>query len=98
MKKLIILILLFICSTAYAYRIGKPIPIQEINPNTLIELNNTISEIWDITNGRMNFNVVTSVPTGTTATEGDLRVYYSGSTYRLYFFVNGGWRYITFDG
>ena len=52
MRILIILILLFPIN-AWAYRMEKPVPINEINQNTLVELNDTLEELWNITNGRM---------------------------------------------
>jgi hypothetical protein len=45
---------LLICGVSYAYRIAKPIPIQEVNLTTLVELNRVLEELWDLTNGRMD--------------------------------------------
>ena len=101
MKRLIFILLIcfigFGTSSSYAYRTGKPVPINEINPNSLVELNSTLEEFWYALNGRYNCNVSSTIPTGTTATEGDIQAYYSGSTYRLYVFINGSWHFITFD-
>lgn len=74
---------------------AKPIPISEINPNTLVELNTTLEEMWDILNGRYNIDVETSVPT--VGSEGDIKAYYTGATYKLYVYINGGWRAFSSD-
>ena len=99
MKTLIFTVAIFcigvgVCSS---YRIAKPIPITEITPTTLVELNATLEKLWDITNGRYNLNVSSTIPTATTATEGDVQAYYSGATYQLYVFINGGWRSFSSD-
>lgn len=95
MKTLIYLgLILFIGgvqSNSYAFRMEKPIPITEINPTTLVELNRTLEQIWEILCGRYNLNVTSTVPKGD-ATEGDARLYYSGDLYKLYVFLNGSWR------
>lgn len=98
----LIIILTFICfglltfNNVYAFRMGKPIPIQEINKDSLVELNNTLEEIWNVLNGRYNLDVTSTSPTED-ATEGDMRTYFTGDIYRVYIFVNGSWRSIDFN-
>lgn len=92
----IVIGLMFSTGVAYGYRIAKPVPIREINESTLVELNRGLNGLWDITNGRYNVDVVTTAPT--VGSEGDIKGYYSGSTYRLYVYLNGAWRYFNSDG
>ena len=59
--------------------------------NKVAELNDILEDLWNITNGRYTPNVVTSVPT-IAGSEGDMKLYYSGSTFRIYAYLNGSWR------
>ena len=56
-------------------------------------LNNELRDIWDIIN---KLPVVSSVPTG--GNNGDIKLYESGATRRLYAKISGTWRFINFDG
>lgn len=98
MRKLILgLVLGFLLSSslAYAYRIAKPIPITEITPSTLYELNSTIEELWNITNGRLSLDIVTTNPDGNTKGDvGNVLLYNNSGTYFLEINVTGStiWR------
>ena len=87
----LVLGLMFTTGVAYGYRIAKPLPINEINPNTLVELNAVLEKLWNITNGRYTPETTSSAPT-IAAGEGDLKVYSSGGVYRIYIYLNDGWR------
>jgi len=100
MRKLItgvVIGFLLSAGAAYGFRMAKPVPIQKLDDASLTQLNQILEDLWTITDGRYSLNVVTSIPT-TSASTGEIRVYYSGSTYRLYVYFDGAWRYITFDG
>ena len=84
-------------SIVFAYRMPKPTKFTKIDENTIVQLNEILEQLWDITNGRYTPEVVTTIPAGT-ASEGDMRLYYSGSTRRIYFYLNGAWRYWNSDG
>ena len=87
MKKFItgiIIGLMFTCGVSYGYRIGKPVPINEINANTLIELNHTIEKLWNITNGKYSLNIVTTNPDGNSNGDtGDMLLFNNSGTYYL---------------
>ena len=96
MKKLLLtLLILGICATSFAYRTSKPVPIYEINENTLVELNSTLEELWDLTNGRYSLDLVTVNPDGATRGDiGDMLLLNDSGTYYLEINVDGGttWR------
>ena len=56
---------LLISGVSHAYRTGKPVQIRGVSPSDLVELNLTLEELWDITNGRYNLNITTTNPDGT---------------------------------
>jgi hypothetical protein len=98
MKKIIIFtILLMFIGSIYAYRTSNPPVISKMDSSSINQLNNFLQEIYTITNGRYNFDITSSVPT-VSATEGEARVYVSGTTRRFYIYVDSSWRYINFDG
>ena len=67
--KLIIGIIIgfFIATTinAYAFRMAKPPIIREWNQNTFTQLNNTLEELWNLTNGRYSPTSGADASTGT---------------------------------
>ena len=77
---------------ANAYRFEKPQKITRFDEGSMAAINKTFEQMWDFANGRFTIDVVTSVPTAA-AHEGDIKVYYSGSTYRIYIYIDGVWRY-----
>lgn len=97
MNKLLIalLIIVIFSGTVNAFRMGKPAKLKyPIDEGQVAKLNNVLEVIWDITNGRYGIEAVSTVPA--TGLVGEMRVYHSGSTYRLYIFIDG-WKYITLN-
>jgi len=59
-----------------------------------VELVNMLTDIQDILNlGLYGGTVVSTVPTAI-ASAGESKLFYSGADYRLYYYINDGWRYI----
>ena len=87
---------LLINGISYAYRTPKPQRITDFDQNGLVILNETLENLWNLTNGRINFDVKSSVPTSK-PTEGSMVAYSSGGIYRIYIYLNGGWRVWTSD-
>ena len=57
-----------------------------------------VDQLKEIVNhGGYELTIMTSVPVDT-PNEGTLRFYSSGATYRIYGYINGGWRYWGSDG
>ena len=94
MKKLIIGIIIgavLFGGVSYALRLEEPLKFTDLtNTNELANLNFILSKIQDIVNGRINLDIKTSVPS--TGEEGQVFAYSSGGTYRLYIYLNGGFR------
>ena len=70
---------------AHAYRASRPTPMRlPLDDNQITELNNSIENLWNITNGRYSLNIVTSNPDGTTRGKvGDMLLLSTGGTYYL---------------
>jgi hypothetical protein len=87
MKKLIcgiILGSLLMTGISYAYRIPKPQRITEFNHNGLVILNESLEQLWDLTNGRYNLSITTSNPDGVVkGNAGDMILLLSGGVYYL---------------
>ena len=89
---LVIGLIITTMASSFAFRTGTPPIIRELDDSTKEQLNNFLTNIWNITNGKYSDDIVTAVPTET-ASEGTTKLYYSGATYRVYRYLNGGWRY-----
>src|SRR3989304_5078943 len=64
-----------------AYRMPKPNKITKFNEGTLTQLNNALEQLWDITNGRYNLNIVTQNPDGNmNGNVGDMVLFTNGGT------------------
>jgi len=87
---------LLVNGISYAYRIPKPQRITGFDQNGLVILNETLEQLWDVTNGRINLDVKSSAPTSV-PTEGSMVVYSSGGIYRIYIYLNSDWRIWTSD-
>ena len=61
----LIAILLMSCAPVHALRSSQPPTITQIDSNTLAQLNQTLQDLWNITNGRYTPNAVTADPDGT---------------------------------
>ena len=100
MRKLIAgLIIGFVLASAsvYALRVAQPPKITKLDASTSARLDIFLNDIWDITNGRYQMSVKTSAPAWT-GKEGEAVAYSLGGDYRLYIYINDGWRYWVFDG
>lgn len=100
MRKFIIGVILgsiLTSGVSYAYRIPKPQRITGFDQNGLVTLNETLEQIWDVTNGRYVLNVVTSNPDGSlTGNVGEVILFNSSGTYYLAVNTTGAkiWRSI----
>ena len=82
--------------SVYATRLETPPTFYDFtNPNELTNLNNLLQKIQTIVNGNITFDVRASVPT--TGSEGNVKFYSSGGTYKMLVYLNGGWREWTSD-
>ena len=99
MKKLIlglILGLILSSSISYAYRISKPQRITDFDQRGLVIVNENFERLWDMSNGRMIYDVVSTAPTKK-SDEGATKIYSSGGIYKIYIYLNSGWRVWTSD-
>jgi hypothetical protein len=81
---LFVLFLLLAIGTSQAYRISKPQRITAFDHNGLVILNETLEQLWDVTNGRYNLTIVTTNPDGTVSGKGgDMVLYNASGTYYL---------------
>ncbi len=98
MKTIISFIIGFTLATGivYGYRISKPQRITDFDQKGLVVVNENFERLWDLTNGRYVSDVVSSVPTNS-SDEGSMKIYSSGGIYRIYIYLNGGWRSWTSD-
>ena len=67
MKKLIIGFILgnlLATGVSFAYRIPKPQRITDFDQNGLVILNETLEQLYDLTNGRFSLNITTTNPDG----------------------------------
>ena len=77
----------------YAYRPGQPVRFTDLsNTSQVNDLNDVLTKLNYVIEGKYNANVVTTAPTSTTATEGDFMFSNVSGTYKLHAFINGGWR------
>jgi len=78
----LVVVLVFLMGTAYGLRIAKPPTFTDLtNPVQLSRLNEILEQLWNVTNGRFNFAVLTANPSSTD--NGDVWIIESGSTHEL---------------
>ena len=80
---------------SYAYRIPKPQRITDFDQNGLVTLNETLEQLWDVTNGRYNLTTVTTNPDGAKSGKGgDMVLFNNSGTYYLAINTTGAkiWR------
>ena len=63
----VLLGVLLAAPSALALRIAAPPTITEWNQNTFAQLNDTLLQLWNLSNGRTTVDVVTSDPDGSRA-------------------------------
>jgi len=83
MKKLIAItaLILIISGTSYAFRASKPPVFTKLDdPVQLTNLNNTLEDLWNITNGRISIDIRAS---DGNVDNGDIWIIDSGSTHQL---------------
>lgn len=86
---------LLISGISYAYRIPRPLRITEFDHKNLVILNETLENLWDLTNGRYSINIVTSNPDGSLkGNVGDIILFNNSGTYYLEINTTGAkvWR------
>jgi len=93
MKKFILGVILGSLLTSgivYGYRAPKPQRITDFDQNGLIILNETLEQLWNITNGRYSINTTTTNPDGSlSGNSGDMILYNNSGTYYLEICVGG---------
>ncbi len=80
---------------SYAYRIPKPQRITDFDQNGLVALNETLEQLYDVTNGRYNLNTLTTNPDGSLkGNGGDVVLFNNSGTYYLEINTTGAkiWR------
>ena len=93
MKLIIGILIGFLLATSLSYALRLETPVKFTNfsdKNELANLNFVFEKVQEILNGKYTLDVETSVPT--VGDEGDMKAFSSGGTYRLYLYLNGGWR------
>ena len=86
---------ILISGITYAYRIPKPQRITDFDQNGLVILNETLENLWNLTNGRYSLNTITTNPDGTlTGNGGDMILYNNSGAYYLAINTTGAkiWR------
>ena len=81
---LIVGIILVICGTAYGFRMAKPLTFTHpLDEKQIAELNKLTLDIWNITNGRINVDIVTTSKSG--ADNGDIWILKTGVIAQIQF-------------
>jgi len=91
-KSILILVLIFLAITGIsnAYRTPKPQRITDFDQRGLVALNESLEQIWDLTNGRYNLTLVTVNPAATVSgNAGDMVLLKSGVNYYLEVCIGG---------
>ena len=87
MKKLVIGIIigiLFSTSLTYAYRFNKPARMTKLDDSALITINESLEQLWNLSNGRSTIDIVTVNPDGATKGDiGDMLLFNNSGTYYL---------------
>ena len=86
MKKIIIILVLFsVCFAAYAFRLGTPPRITDINDkNAIAQLNLFLEDMQELSKGRYTLDIVTTNPDGTRNGDvGDIILFNNSGTYYL---------------
>lgn len=75
----------------YGYRVSRPVKFTDLkDPAQMTQLNEIITALWNVTNGRYNFDITTSNPDGSLSSEaGRAIILYTGGNYYLEINVDG---------
>lgn len=83
-KALILLVILNIGTIAYALRVSRPpVLTMPISQEQLNQLNTYLSDLWNVQNGRIDLDIVTTSKSA--AKNGEVWIKKTGSTYYLEF-------------
>jgi len=95
-KILTVLLVVFICSSAYGWRMARPITLTHpLDDRQIRRLNDFLEDVWNLGNGRINMDVVTS---RTSADSGDIWLIQTGIITYIQYKNNGHIYTITPDG
>ena len=98
MRKLIciLVVVLLLSGTSYALRISKPPRFTKLDdPVQITQLNNTLEDLWNLTNGRFTINIVTTNPDGSLKGDvGDMVLFNNSGSFFLAINTTGAkiWR------
>lgn len=98
MKKFIIGFIIgsfLLTGISFAYRIPKPQRITDFDQNGLVILNETLEQLYDLTNGRFSLNITTVNPDGNRkGNVGEIILFNNSGTYYLAINTTGStvWR------
>ncbi len=97
---IIILVILLIPTSIYAYRTSRPVKFTDLTkPDQITQLNDIITELWNITNGRYNLNITTTDPNGNTKGDvGDMVLYNNSSSFSVKVNTDGEKTWISSGG
>jgi len=95
MKHLAVLVIILLLATSVdAFRMSRPHTLSHpITEEQINQLNTALDDIFNLTNGRFNLDIVTT--TKSSASEGDIWILNDAGTYKLEFFAGGAVRTIT---
>ena len=95
MKKLAVLIaLLLLASAVDAFRMSRPPTLSyPIDEEQVDQLNSSLDDMFNLTNGKYNLDIVTT--TKTNASNGDIWILNDSGTYKLEFKAGGSVKTIT---
>ena len=86
--------MVFVATSAGAYRISRPPTLSHpIGKEQVTQLNASLEDIFNLTNGKFNLDIVTT--TKTNADNGDIWIFNDGGTYKLEFMAGDSVRTIT---
>ena len=94
MRWSLFIFLMLICVSAHAFRISRPPTLSDpIDKEQINQLNASLEDIFNQSNGRVSLDIVTTTKSG--ADNGDLWILNDSGTYKLEFMANDIVRTIT---
>lgn len=80
----LIIFLIHLVYTSEAYRVPRPhVFSHPLDQEQIVQLNNTLGDLWNLTNGRFNLDIVTVSKTN--ASPGDIWLIQTGTTVKIQF-------------